>query len=209
MGRRIDLTGQRFGRLVVESFAYADKNRHSMWNCKCDCGVTKIVRTNELKEGKTKSCGCLYEEVNVKHRKRETRIYRIWRGMVTRTENERNLRFCDYGGRGIQICDEWRKDFQKFYDWAMSNGYKENLTIDRVDNDKGYCPNNCRWVDRKTQSNNRRYNVRIKHREEEHTLSKWSEKLGIAEGTLWNRIYLRGWSIERAFETPVKKRSKK
>lgn len=206
MGRQIDLTGQRFGRLVVESFAYTDKNRHSMWICKCDCGTAKIVRTNELKAGKTKSCGCLYREVNVKHRKHETRLYRIWHGMVTRTENEKNLRFCDYGARGIKICDEWRKNFQKFYDWAMSHGYEDNLTIERIDNDEGYSPDNCCWADRKTQNNNRRYNVRIKYKGEEHTLSQWGERLEIAVGTLWSRIYIRGWTVEKAFETPVGKR---
>lgn len=209
MSKRIDLTGQRFGRLTVESFLYMDKNRHSMWICKCDCGKTKIVQSNNLKSGHTKSCGCLYEEVNVKHRKHGTRLYRIWRGMVTRTENKGDKRFCDYGGRGIRICEEWRKDFQKFYDWAMSHGYDKNLTIDRIDNDKGYYPDNCRWADRKTQSNNRRYNVRIKYQGEQHTLSQWSEKLGIAEGTLWNRLYLRCWTVEEAFETQVGQRRKK
>ena len=161
-----DLTGQRFGRLVV--VGRADKitlNREAVWNCQCDCGATVIVRGASLRKGDTKSCGCMRDEIESRihstHRKTKTRLYNVWTHIIQRCYNQKHTAYKNYGGRGITVCDEWRNDFMKFHDWAMENGYDETApqgkcTIDRIDNDKGYSPDNCRWTDMKVQRHNQR-----------------------------------------------------
>ena len=155
----IDLTGFKFGRLTVIERA-ATVNKHTMWLCKCDCGKEIIVDAYNIKTGHTLSCGCLQRErtskANTIHGKRITRLYRIWVCMKNRCYQQSYHAFKHYGGRGITVCGEWLNDFQAFYEWSMANGYKENLTIDRIDNDKGYSPSNCRWVTMKEQNKNKR-----------------------------------------------------
>lgn len=202
MGKRIDLTGQRFGRLVVEGFAGTDKKRNVLWSCKCDCGQRRVVTGNNLKSGHTKSCGCS----RIAHGKSYTRLHRIWADMKTRCYNPQNRAYKNYGGRGITICDEWRDDFQKFYDWAMSCGYQDNLMIDRTDNDKGYYPDNCRWVNIEVQNNNKRNNIKIEYQGKVQTLAQWSKELEIEMDVLWHRINVSGWSIEKAFSIPTDER---
>lgn len=144
-----------------------------------------------------------------KHGLKNTRLYRIWLGMKDRCNNPNTSRYLDYGGRGITVCDEWNDDFKSFYDWSMSHGYSDILTIDRIDNDKGYSPDNCRWVTMLIQANNSRHNHNITYKGETHSLSDWSRILGLSFHLLSNRINRYGWSVENAFETPKSNKGRK
>jgi len=210
VGRRIDLTGQRFGRLVVESFAYMSKCRHSMWNCRCDCGGHNVVSTSNLKTGEVKSCGCLRRICHPKtHEESGSRLYNIWSGIKKRTGVETNKDFKYYGGRRIVMCGEWKNDFLAFKNWAISSGYRDDLTIDRIDVNGDYCPENCRWIPMEKQAENKRNNVKLMYHGETMILADWSERTGIKITTLWSRLFIYGWSVEEAFETPVGQRRKK
>lgn len=213
MGKRIDLTGQRFGRLVVVRYVGRSRGKKNLWLCKCDCGNEKIVAVDKLHSGNTKSCGCLQREVHRKcrmtHGKSDTKLYLVWREMITRTENQNAERYGIYGGRGISICGEWRNDFQSFYDWAIQNGYKEGLTVDRIDVNGNYEPDNCRWITPYEQSRNLRKNVRITYSGKTMILKDWAKEIGIDYNTLWKRIRKSGWTVEEALETPVGQRRKK
>lgn len=201
-----DLTGIRFGRLIVLGLHHKkqryNKNKTKaghqyFWLCKCDCGNETIVLGDNLKKGNTQSCGCIHKEVTTKHNLCNTRLYSIWHKMIDRCKNSNNTYYHCYGGRGIKVCDEW-KEFKNFYIWAIKNGYTDNLSIDRINNNDNYKPTNCRWADNKTQSRNRRTNKYITFNNETHCLIEWAEILNIKYKTLNNRL-LRGWEIERAF----------
>lgn len=199
-----DLTGRKFGRLTVIERSSSNKKREATWLCVCDCGNSKIVSGNQLRSGHTKSCGCLHSEVminqNTTHGKSYTRIYRIWRSMIKRCYYPSYEHYGIYGGRGIKVCDDWKNSFEVFDKWAMANGYAENLTIDRIDANKDYCPSNCRWVTMKEQGNNRSTNVNLTLNGETHNIKQWSEMFGISYGTVWSRLK-RGWSLEKALQT--------
>lgn len=195
----IDISNQRFGRSVA--LEYVGNHR---WKCKCDCGNEFLAYSLQLRKGVTQSCGCLVRERliarSTKHGQKGTRLYRIWKGMRNRCGNPAIKDYLNYGGRGIEVCKEWQNDFVPFYEWSISHGYQDTLTIDRIDNDKGYSPDNCRWVDWKYQGRNKRNNYLIEFRGETKSLSEWSEITGINRTTIKNRIE-RGWSVERALTT--------
>ena len=140
--------------------------------------------------------------MSYKHGLKHTRQYRIWLQMKNRCFNKNTSRYKDYGGRGITVCDEWRNDFKAFYDWSMSNGYSDDLTIDRINNDGDYEPNNCRWVTMKVQNRNSRNCHTLTYNGETHTVTEWAEKLGVSRHLISNRINAYGWSVEDALTKP-------
>ena len=197
-----DIVGKRFGKLtVVGDYGSRTKDGKVLYRCRCDCGNEVFVRGFYLKSGHTKSCGCLRAETQngLIHGQSNTRLWRIYWSMKGRC-NSHNP---NYKGRGISVCDEWKTNFDAFYKWAMENGYGENLTLDRIDNEKGYSPHNCRWITMKEQQNNKRNNRRIYYKGETHTLSEWADILGANYKSLWSYVkknggFLNGW--EKRYE---------
>lgn len=200
MGQTQTMLGKRFGRLTVIEFAGITKTRKSMWICKCDCGsITSPICGYKLRGGLTQSCGCLKVEKvierSTKHKKCHTRLYRIWAGMKDRCYNPGATKYHRYGARGITVCEEWLNDFQAFYDWAMANGYRDDLTIDRIDNDSNYCPENCRWANNEAQCNNRGHQILVVINGELKTLAQVAKENGLKYRTVHAR-YNRGWRGE-------------
>lgn len=200
MPQFIDLTNQKFGRLIVLEKAHNDKWGNLQWLCRCECGSEKIILGSSLRSGDTKSCGCLKR----KHGQTKTKTYKIWHYMIQRCTNPKNKSYKDYGGRGITVCKRWRNFVNFLKDMGIP---KSGLTLDRTDNNKGYCKSNCRWATRKQQNRNSRHNHLETYNGKTQCLSVWAEEYEINHNTLYARLR-RGWSIKRALTTQVDKRTK-
>ena len=163
-GKLKNIVGQKFGKWTVLKRAANGKTKSARWLCKCECGNTNIIRGADLRLGKTKSCGCArkerFKKMIYKHGLDGTRINRIYWGMKARCYNKNFHKYKYYGARGITICEEWKNDFLSFYSWAINNGYKNNLSIDRINNDGNYEPSNCRWATAVQQANNKRQKIK-------------------------------------------------
>lgn len=200
----IDLTGETFGRLKVLKYV-----GNSKWLCQCSCGNQKVIYGKSLKNGRTVSCGCYNLErlrgLPFVHK----RLYAIWGSMIQRTTNSKNPSACNYINRGISVCDEWR-NFDNFCQWALTNGYDEKAkshtcTLDRIDNDKGYEPNNCRWVSSKIQNRNNRRNKIYTYNNKTLCLKDWAFELNLNYSTLRHRIE-KGMTFEQAIVKPIEKK---
>ena len=203
-----DLTGMTFDYWTVIEKIYI-KNHASYYKCQCKCGNIKNVLQSNLVCGKSKSCGCIsankLSKLRQKHRKSNSKLYLIWSAIKRRCCNQNSKDFKNYGGRGIKVCKEWTNNFMNFYNWAIANGYKEGLEIDRIDVNGNYEPSNCRWATIKEQNNNRRNTRYVIYKNKKYTITELSDLTGVKRNLLYERIYKRGFSVEDAINLPVKK----
>lgn len=204
-----DYTNKKFNNLRAIKFVKRERNV-TFWMFKCDCGNETVLNINGVVNGHIKNCGCKRsircKKSATDHGLSDTRLYRIFRGMKTRCYNANSKDYNRYRARGINICKEWLENFTNFYNWSMSNGYKDDLTIDRIDFNGNYCPDNCRWVDLKIQNNNRCSNKFITFDNKTYTISEWSEIINIPRKILEYR--LRNFdSIDKAFKTSIRHRN--
>jgi hypothetical protein len=214
LSKAIDYTGQQFGLLKVSE--KTEKRGHGgsvVWKCICKCGKTAEIEASRLKYHK--SCGCLskacastFGSNQSKHSESSTRLYRIWCKMKSRCNNTKDKRFCDYGGRGIKVCEEWSDSYTAFSEWAKNNGYSDGLSIDRINNNGDYTPQNCRWSTTAEQALNKRSNKVIEHEGKLMTLKEWAKEVDLPYGCLQTR-FIRGWSVEEALTTPIQKHRKR
>lgn len=199
MNKKIkDLTGQRYGKLTVLSLDEERTKRKSYWVCLCDCGNKKTVRGDSLQDNKTLSCGCLKKEQdkvnltkNHKGRISKSRLYKIWLGMKSRCNNPNSKTYLRYGSKGVKVCDEWNHNFDNFKEWSLNCGYREDLTIDRINPRGNYHPNNCRWASLKDQANNRTSNVYVKDSGSLLTLTQYAKKNKLSYASLQSK-HVRG-----------------
>lgn len=214
-----DLTGKKFGRLTVIGVA-DDGKRKTSYICQCDCGNATKVRADALIAGTTKSCGCLKRESDRKNVSKVpsnlimkdrgfkvggTRLYSIWQGMKSRCYRKSTPCYERYGGRGIRVCEEWENDYLAFYNWAVNNGYSDDLTIDRINPDGNYEPNNCHWATNEQQGNNRRTNINIKIGNATKTLKEWCDIFEVDYKKVNARYHRNGFeSIDRLFNDILK-----
>jgi len=206
--------GDVYGRLTVIGEA-AQEDNSNYARCKCSCGKVRDFLIRNITTGKSRSCGCAWREAASNRLKKHglswgengkmNRLYKIWLDMKERCYNSKNSSFKRYGGRGVTVCDEWRNDYSAFHEWALRNGYKPGLTIERVNNDGDYCPENCVWADRRAQARNRSTNHILKYRGKNYTLAEASELSGLDHSTLIGRLS-RGWSVKDAIEKPLDNR---
>lgn len=209
--------GDKYGLLTIIEEAegrYSGKHRRRIFLCKCDCGNFKKIALNSLRTGHTKSCGCIKKITarknglkGVTHGMSDTKLYDVWRGMKKRCYLESNPSYEDYGGRGIKVCESWLSSFEVFSEWAIANGYEEKLSIERIDVNGDYEPDNCEWIPLSRQSLNKRNTRYITHNNKTLTLREWSEKLDLSYGALKRRLQV-GWSVEETLNTPLAKWSK-
>lgn len=192
---KLELLGEKFGKLTVISINERRYRGYVYWNCQCDCGTICVVRSVYLKQGTTKSCGCLKKSWGPEYKGLYgSNIHLVWKNLMQRCYNKKDPRFPNYGGRGIEVCSEWHS-FLNFYK-DMKDGYKKGLTIDRIDNNEGYSKSNCRWVSMKVQSRNKSSNVFLTLNGETKIASDWARSLGIRKQKINNRLKA-GWSVEQ------------
>lgn len=205
--KNYELVGKKFGRWTVLERVDREigDTHHTKWLCECDCGTIRQVTQDALLSGNSQSCGCRLGEISVKihtkHDESYTQLWNVWSGMKSRCYNPNSQCYKDYGARGIRVCDKWLNDYKAFSDWAHANGYVEGLTIDRIDVNGNYEPDNCRWADRITQCNNKRTNVRIEWNGETHTLAEWCRILNLPYKKTHARYRYYGWEPDELFTT--------
>lgn len=203
----IDMAGKKIGKLTVLD-RVGSWGSQVWWRCSCECGNEKIISGASLRRGKTQSCGCVYRAsrrdiarksiAKIKHGDSFTRLYFVWNDMKSRCYNPNDISFPNYGGRGINVCNDWRESYISFKAWAIENGYREDsrrgeCTLDRIDPDGNYCPENCRWASAAEQSNNRRSTPRLTIDGETHSPAEWAEITGLPRSLIYSR-FRRGWS---------------
>lgn len=204
----IDMLGKKYGRYTVIARAkrpnYASEKR-AYWRCLCECGEERILAGKSLRNGNSKSCGCAVTEklvaFNTTHGMCHRKEYKIWENMKTRCTNPKNEMYRYYGGRGIFVCDSWKHSFAEFY--KDMGKCPPGMSIDRIDNNGDYKPENCRWADTETQRNNRSNNNLITYQDKTLSIAQWSRNIGISSGTLRGRIKTSKWPIEKALTTPI------
>jgi hypothetical protein len=206
MAKRIDITGQKFGRLLAVKFAGVSSDRALLWHCVCDCGKETITRSKLMRRGHTKSCGCFNLEKCREpdtHGASKTNEYNLWVAMKRRCYNPNSQDFHNWGGRGIRVCDAWRNSFETF---LADMGPRPSLdhSVGRIDSDKDYGPNNCRWATRLEQANNKRSNRLFTVDGKTLTMKQWAAEVGLPYGCLIQRINKLKWPIERALTEPMR-----
>ena len=210
MGKQLDLTGMKFGRLTCEKVVGRSKFRQKLWLCRCNCGNETIVLSDNLRRNNTQSCGCLQKErakeSHTIHSERKTKLYSIWSEMKKRCFNKNSKAYKNYGGKGIKVCEEWL-NYPKFCKWAKANGYLEGLSIERMNIEKDYEPGNCKWIELSEQAKNTSRNVFITFNNKTMILADWARELNIGQATLRFRLN-KGWSIEKTLTTPAREMKK-
>lgn len=193
MTRVVDMTGERFGECIVIGREGSNKDKKATWKCLCYCGVEFVTTGKSIRLGYAKSCGCFRKMVlskqgkkNITHNESKSRLYGIWRGMKKRCKNPSDTSYRYYGAKGIEYCGAW-EEYEAFRDWSFINGYQEHLTLDRLDNDKGYYPDNCEWSTWHEQARNRSNNVIVEHGGIKKTLSEVAEDVGESREMIWYR----------------------
>nr|DAH19590.1 MAG TPA: PVL ORF-50-like family [Caudoviricetes sp.]DAH49188.1 MAG TPA: PVL ORF-50-like family [Caudoviricetes sp.] len=212
MSKVIDITGKTFSQLTVLCRNGSDSKGKAVWTCVCSCGNVVDVDGTRLRNGSVKSCGCLkHKAYTSTHHMTRTRLYYAWANMRNRCKRESVKSYKDYGARGIKVCAEWEKSFESFRDWALENGYSDDLTIERKNHDGDYCPENCCWVTKAAQANNRRMCVEIEYNGRTQNLMQWCNELGLNYKRIHNRMNKLGMTFEEAISKPVEtnKRNKK
>lgn len=198
------LDGKRFSRLTVIERDHTNGRGEIVWKCQCDCGNITYVTSNYLVSGHTKSCGCLVaektREANTTHGLSHTKLTRTYANMITRCYNPKYKYYSSYGGRGISVCSEWTgiDGIVNFIQWSLANGYKDDLTLDRIDVNGNYSPNNCRWATMKQQQNNRTNNTRYEYNGEVKTMSEWADALGVKYTRLQHLLWRKKLSMNEA-----------
>lgn len=194
---KFDLVGKQFGNLTVVEYL-GRKHHSSYWRCSCKCGNTVDCYYGNLIRGTSTSCGCLrsyyFKKRPYYHGESTTRLYKEWTSMKNRCYNKNSKQYHNYGERGIKVCEEWQS-YLPFKEWALNNGYSEELSIDRIDVNGDYCPKNCRWITMREQANNRRGNVFIEYDGHRKTATQWGELLGVKSDTIRKRVQC-GWPPE-------------